>query len=128
MSRKSTSFESQSNVFSFHFSDAAVPAAPVVVDLDKIPGLDDDFLDPIPVAPKPAAAAAAGRPAAGAKAGAAAGQAEGLLGGLTGGLTSGLGAASGALGGKLGDAGGAAAGAASGVLNAGKGLFKMFGK
>ena len=103
--------------------ESAAPAAPVEVNLDKIPGLDDDF-DPVP------AAAARPRPsAAGLKPGQKPGEAAegGLLGGLTSGL-SGLasGGAAGAMG-KVGDLTGGAGAAAGGAMKAAGGLFKKFG-
>ena len=106
------------------------PPKPVEINLDRIPGLDDDFFDE----PKKPAMAAPGRlGAAGVRPGAQPAQPEaptGLLGGLTSGLTSGIsgltGGASGVTG-KLGDIGGSAAGAAGGLLTSGKGLFKKFG-
>jgi len=108
------------------------PPKPTEINLDRIPGLDDDFFDE----PKKPAMPAPGRlGAAGARPGAAGAQAPpepaGLLGGLTSGLTSGItGMASGGVSGvtgKLGDIGGSAAGAAGSLLTGGKGLFKKFG-
>ena len=108
------------------------PPKPTEINLDRIPGLDDDFFDE----PKKPAMPAPGRlGAAGARPGAAGVQAPpepaGLLGGLTSGLTSGItGMASGGVSGvtgKLGDIGGSAAGAAGSLLTGGKGLFKKFG-
>jgi hypothetical protein len=101
----------------------AAPAAPVTFDLDKIPGLDDDF-EPVPTAPRPGA-----RPsAAGLKPGQKPGEAEG---GLLGGLTSGIsGLASGGIGGvtgKVGDLTGGAGAALGGGMKAAGGLFKKFG-
>ena len=102
----------------------AAPAAPVAFDLDKIPGLDDDF-EPVPTAP-PAGA----RPRPGA-AGLKPGQKPAEEGGLLGGLTSGLGGlASGGVGGLTGgltNLTGGAAGAAGGAAKAAGGLFKKFG-
>ena len=89
----------------------AAPAAPVVVDLDAIPGLDD--FEPV------AAPAAAARPrpgAAGLKPGQKPAEEGGLLGGLTSGIT---GLASGGVGGvtgKLTGGAGAAAGAAGDAM------------
>ena len=109
------------------------PPKPVEINLDRIPGLDDDFFDE---SKKPAmpATGSARMGAAGARPGAQPAQPEqpsGLLGGLTSGLTSGLsgltGGATAGVTGTLGNIGGSAAGAAGGVLNAGKGLFKKFG-
>ena len=108
------------------------PPKPIEINLDRIPGLDDDFFDEPkkPAMPPPGRLGAAGARPGAAGAAAQPEQQAGLLGGLTSGLTSGMaglagGGVSGVTG-KLGDIGGSAAGAASGLLTGGKGLFKKF--
>lgn len=93
---------------------AAVAAGPV--NLDCIPGLDDE---PVAAAPLPTAKPAAAKPATT--------EAGGLLGGITGGLTSGIGNLTGAAGGATGKLGDVAGGAAGGAMKAAGGLFKKFG-
>ena len=104
----------------------AAPAAPVEVNLDKIPGLDDDF----DLGAAPAAAARPRPSAAGLKPGQKPGD-PAAEGGLLGGLTSGIsGLASGGIGGvtgKVGDLTGGAGAAAGGAMKAAGGLFKKFG-
>eukprot|EP00095_Tigriopus_kingsejongensis_P007068 maker-scaffold1121_size61474-snap-gene-0.20 protein:Tk07068 transcript:maker-scaffold1121_size61474-snap-gene-0.20-mRNA-1 annotation:"peripheral-type benzodiazepine receptor-associated protein 1-like isoform x1" len=107
------------------------------VDLDKIPGLDNDYMAPRPaVTPtrqqQPLPGSNMQKPLHTGLGGAPAGQAQQHQqqpqeGGLLGGLTSGISGLTSSTAGKLGDLAGSATNAGGGILNSGKGLFKKFG-